>query len=258
MLFVNTRPQDRAQALTLALSEQNIEVVELPLLELKAIEFSAKLAALYQQLLSSEVIVVVSPTAVEIGMQYLQKSGLHLSQLAHIQWIAVGLKTAQVLAQYGICASIPDVETSEGMLQLPMLQQLTKGSQVAFWRGEGGRQFMMQQLQKQGMQILNMLLYHRQCPKISEQQIPLLAQKIQHAADVVVLISSEASWANWQMLWQHQLHSIKHAHYMVLGQRVAQLLQQDCEQLNLAPQITVLDTLQPATIVQTLRAQGNT
>ena len=60
------------------------------------------------------------------------------------------------------------------------------------------------------------------------------------------------------MLWQHQLHSIKHVHYMVLGQRVAQLLQQDCEQLNLAPQITVLDTLQPATIVQTLRAQGNT
>lgn len=73
MLFVNTRPQDRAQALTLALSEQNIEVVELALLELQAIEFNTELAALYQKLLTSEVIVVVSPTAVEIGMQYLQK-----------------------------------------------------------------------------------------------------------------------------------------------------------------------------------------
>ena len=45
---------------------------------------------LYQQLEQVQVIVVVSPTAVEIGMRYLQQAGITLEQLAHIQWIAVG------------------------------------------------------------------------------------------------------------------------------------------------------------------------
>ncbi len=50
-------------------------------------------------------------------------------------------RTAQALAQYGISAEVPKVETSEGMLQLPVLQTLNSGQCLAFWRGEGGRMF---------------------------------------------------------------------------------------------------------------------
>jgi len=72
MLFINTRPQDRASTLTEALVDAGYQVATLPLLELKAEPFSFELQQLYQQLEQTQVIVVVSPTAVEVGMQYLQ------------------------------------------------------------------------------------------------------------------------------------------------------------------------------------------
>ncbi|MFX4774272.1 uroporphyrinogen-III synthase, partial [Acinetobacter baumannii] len=76
---------------------------------------------LYQQLSGAQAIVVVSPTAVDVGMQYLKQSGLKLDDLKHIQWIAVGQATAHRLYEYGVEAHVPDVETSEGMLNLPIL-----------------------------------------------------------------------------------------------------------------------------------------
>lgn len=45
-------------------------------LELVAQPFSESLSQLYQQLTGAQAIVVVSPTAVDVGMQYLTQSGL--------------------------------------------------------------------------------------------------------------------------------------------------------------------------------------
>ena len=105
MLFINTRPSDRASSLTQALTETGYQVESLPLLELVAESFSEALQQLYQQLEQVQVIVVVSPTAVEIGMRYLQHAGITLERLAHIQWIAVGKTTAQALAKFNIIKS---------------------------------------------------------------------------------------------------------------------------------------------------------
>ena len=95
MLFINTRPEDRASTLTQALQEVGYQVEALPLLELVAEPFLESLQQLYQQLEQVQVIVVVSPTAVEVGMRYLQQAGISLDQLKHVQWIAVGQATAQ-------------------------------------------------------------------------------------------------------------------------------------------------------------------
>ena len=54
MLLLNTRPIERAQALTQILEHDQIDVIELPLLELKAMPYSAELATLYQQLLHAQ------------------------------------------------------------------------------------------------------------------------------------------------------------------------------------------------------------
>ena len=101
MLFINTRPIDRAASLTMALEQQAVEVYALPLLELLPRAWSHDLERLYQQLVYTQVIVVVSPSAVQFGMAHLLQSGLTVSDLRHIQWIAVGQKTAQALAEYG-------------------------------------------------------------------------------------------------------------------------------------------------------------
>jgi uroporphyrinogen-III synthase len=159
MIFINTRPASRADDLTKALNDAGYQVESLPLLELVPQPFSNELQQLYQQLSETQIIVVVSPTAVEIGIRYLQRAGLPLQQLKHIQWIAVGNATAQALAKFNIESHVPEVESSEGMLELPILQQQDHLKKIAFWRGLGGRQFMMQQLQQQGVSLLNFVLY---------------------------------------------------------------------------------------------------
>lgn len=174
MLFINTRPQDRASTLTEALVDAGYQVETLPLLELTAVPFSIELQQLYQQLEQTQVIVVVSPTAVEVGMRYLQQANIDLVQLTHIRWIAVGQATAQALAKFKIESLVPKVESSEGMLDLPILKQQDQLKQIAFWRGLGGRQFMMQQLQQQGVSVLNFVLYRRQCPELSVLKIPTI------------------------------------------------------------------------------------
>ncbi|MEB3754460.1 uroporphyrinogen-III synthase [Acinetobacter sp. MD2(2019)] len=254
MLLINTRPAHRAQALSAPLREFALEVLDLPLLELRPVAWNATLLRQYQQLLHAQIIVVVSPTAAEIGLAYLKQSGLSLAELAHVQWIAVGAATAEYLAQHQIHAHVPEVETSEGMLSLPILQQSTVQS-VAFWRGEGGRQFMMQQLQQQGIQLLNFVLYTRHCPDktavMFQQQLPYL----QHSKKkIYVCISSEASWLNWQALCQNAPELLKKCHYLALGERLYRLIL-TTQNLDGQAQVTAFARLAPDVIYRYLLEQ---
>ncbi|WP_273778235.1 uroporphyrinogen-III synthase [Acinetobacter sp. GSS19] len=251
MWFINTRPQDRADNLTAALTAEGIRVKSLPLLELSACVWTPALATLYAELPQADMVVVVSPTAVRIGMQYLQQAGISLQLLASVQWIAVGKATAQVLAEYGISSHVPEVETSEGMLSLPLFQQ-TSVNTIAFWRGEGGRQFMMQHLQQQGVRILNFVLYQRVCPKETlttwQEWLPILHQK---PAPVWMLVTSEASWLNWLSLIDRDELPWSDFHFLVLGPRLSDLLQQaDVPQ---PLHVLQLANLQPETILQQIK-----
>ena len=224
MLFINTRPTDRAEKLSHALRMAQHEVFDLPLLELRKRPYSDELAQLYQQLPTAQVIVTVSPTAVHLGMAGLKHAAISLTELKQRQWIAVGEATAQALAEYGIAAQVPVVETSEGMLQLPVLNGLARGTKIAFWRGEGGRLFMMDRLKQQGMQILNFILYERGCPTLAPDKLAQLSATLMQASAYMVLISSEASWLNWLNLMQNQQYLINKAHYLVLGERLYQVV----------------------------------
>ena len=258
MLFINTRPVDRAASLTMALEQQAVEVYPLPLLELLPRAWSHDLERLYQQLVYTQVIVVVSPSAVQFGMAHLLQSGLTVSDLQHIQWIAVGQKTAQALAEYGLGSVVPEVETSEGMLQLPVLQNLASDASIAFWRGEGGRQFMMDTLMQHGRLILNFVLYERRCPNETMQQQAELIQCLSEHNHYVALISSEASWLNWLALLDTNIQLLQQGHFLVLGERLAQILKQYQQQMHVPFKMSVLKDLKTATIVQLLQSeQGN-
>ena len=252
MLFINTRPVDRAQALTQCLSTAGFEVVNLPLLALTARPYSSELELLYSQLIDTQVIVVVSPTAVEIGMQYLEKAGLSLEQIRHIHWVAVGRKTAQVLNQYGIDSDIPEVETSEGMLSLPIFNTFTGLKKIAFWRGEGGRQFMMQQCQARQIQVLNFVLYERHCPEQTPQLFSDFLDQVDQPKPYWNCISSEASWRNWLALTQTHTSIVNDCHYLVLGERLYQLLQHDKNVTQKCFNITQVQDLEPNTILQSI------
>lgn len=219
MLFVNTRPLERASSLTQAL---NMPVLALPLLELVPCHGVYP----YEQLIDTQVIVVVSPTAAILGLQGLKANQISLKDLQHIQWIAVGQATAKVLDAVGMTAHIPLVETSEGMLDLPILKnQAIK--QIAFWRGKGGRQFMMHQLAQQGISILNFCLYERKLPQASECVFQNSLRQLEQEKNIIVCISSEASWLNWLSLCQKTPHLITKCLYLTLGDRLTKLIQKN-------------------------------
>lgn len=254
MLFINTRPTDRAQTLTQCLTQAGVAVVELPLLVLSARPFSPELQTLYQRLCDTDVIVVVSPTAVEIGMQYLQQSGLHLAQLEHIEWIAVGQTTAQALKKYQIESLVPAVETSEGMLGLSIFENRENLKKIAFWRGEGGRQFMMQHCQSRQIEVLNFVLYERHLPATTlEKYTAMLLILSDFSVPYVVCISSEASWLNWLDLNVSNLNLVQQCHYLVLGERLYQILQEHKRKAGMCFNISILDNLKASTVLQQIQ-----
>ena len=221
MQFINTRPKDRAEPLSSALKQYGHHVIHLPLLALSELPLTKALIEQYQQFLDADIVVVVSPIAARIGFKYYQQLNLPLEVLQRKIWIAVGQTTAKTLQDYQIESVVPDIETSEGMLSLPQLTS-HPSQKIAFWRGIGGRTLMMQQLDAQGCDIINMLLYTRQMPDSSE----LLAQyHLQHHD--IVLISSEASWVNWQQLLVNTNFECKDFYYIVLGDRVSERLIQE-------------------------------
>ncbi|MEB3766807.1 uroporphyrinogen-III synthase [Acinetobacter sp. MD2] len=254
MLFINTRPAERAHVLSNYVRDLGIHVLDLPLLELRPIDYSPILAQLYQQLVFSQVVVVVSPTAAEIGWAYLAKSGLTLAQVSHLTWIAVGAATAKFLAQKGIQAVVPTLENSEGMLSLPILQQLNM-QRVAFWRGEGGRQFMMDALQQRGIEILNFILYRRYLPENAPVIFKQQHDFFMHCMPkIYVCISSEASWRNWQQLCHNSRQLLCQCHYIVLGERLYHLIANAVEWQK-EGQIVALAKLTPENVGQYLLAQ---
>ena len=259
MLFINTRPAGRAQQLTSALQAEGLTVLELPLLALDAMPWSESLATLFAQINEVQVIVVVSPAAVEFGMQALAQAGGKPEDLHNIQWIAVGQATAQALLQYGFESQVPEVETSEGMLRLPVLQRLGRTARIAFWRGEGGRQFMMDTLATQGIQVLNFVLYRRYCPTSTEQSLQENLVFIREASLCILLVSSEASWRNWLRLAQHYSLGQISIYCFVLAERVTHLVEQSCHEHQLGYQVIQLEDLKQDTILKQLHAvQGNT
>ena len=256
MLFVNTRPVERAAALTAAVRAEGIAVVELPLLALEALPLTMSLKQQLEGMPQVKVIVVVSPIAVEIGMRYLNQLNIPLSELAHIQWIAVGQTTADCLARYGFSSHVPKVETSEGMLTLPILQQLDHGEKIAFWRGEGGRQFMMQHLADLGYCIENTLLYERKCPKSARIQLENHLNLFALHQLRIVLITSEASWLNWLSLCDAYPDLILNSDYWVLGQRVADIIMQYQQQHEMMQtSVDVLDYLKTELLVEKLQVK---
>lgn len=256
MLFINTRPLDRGRALTQRLLEAGYNVIDMPLLVLKPHPFDIQLHDLFQRLNQVQVIVVVSPTAVDVGMQYLKEAKIDIAQLAQVQWVAVGQSTAQRLLTYGISSHQPEVETSEGMLSLPLFKKKNNLEKVAFWRGEGGRQFMMQQCVAQQIEVLNFVLYERECPNSTRRNIGEIRQKIQqYDPPHWVCISSEASWKNWLQLFQDQPDIIQSCRYLVLGERLYRLLNDDKYHLKLNFEFTQVNRLNPQTILQAIGRQ---
>ncbi|WP_434352820.1 uroporphyrinogen-III synthase [Psychrobacter sp. HD31] len=238
--FINTRPQQRALPLSDALTNAGLTVVDLPLLEMIAIEPNKddkqKLQAIAQS--TYDVLVVVSPTAANLGMRSIKSNQVLSSQTV----VAVGDATAQALAANGVEAITPqslssthhpvtglnNLNNNEGMLKLPCIQQLSSGSRVMVWRGQGGRRLLIDSLQERGVLVDVIELYKRQLPEQTFLAYKNWAAKKRAVEDSpIVLISSNEAFNNWHLVVACNRHyQLNDFIYLVLGSRLANIVQQ--------------------------------
>jgi uroporphyrinogen-III synthase len=188
-------------------------------------------------------IIFVSANAVRVGMARIKQHWLELP--AQLNSYCVGAASAQLLQSYGVSAAYPaEAMTSEGLLALPGLAS-SAGQRVLIVKGEGGREYLQQQLQAQGALVTILPVYRRQPHQYSDAQ---LQQLLRRPRPLAMLVNSGESLHNMvSLLRRCGATGEFDAVLVVPGQRVAALAREmgftDVEVARNATDVAMLDAL---------------
>jgi len=189
--IVITRPAHQASSICWQLRQAGAKVLPFPLLAITEPDNILHTQAQLANLAQYHYVIFTSPNAVDCALQ--QLNGVLPSK---VLVAAVGQKTAQCLAKWGVSVSVvPEtLFNSEALLATSELR-CVKGQSIAIIRGEGGRTLLGDTLQQRGAQVDYISVYRRVCP-VNDIE-PLLQDNNQ--IDWVVLTSVE-SLKNWLRL----------------------------------------------------------
>ncbi len=167
--IVVTRPAIQARQLVDSINRLGGVALALPLIEIQSIELAAAEKQKIIDLDQYDAIIVVSPNAARIGLQWIDQCWPQLP--AHIHWYTVGAATASALSESEITAEVPDQGfDSEALLALPGLQQIT-GQRILILKGTGGRTLLREQLSARGANVEMLDLYQRNTVQYRSDQV---------------------------------------------------------------------------------------
>ncbi|MBN2647830.1 MAG: uroporphyrinogen-III synthase [Thiotrichales bacterium] len=180
LTLLNTRPEQQAQALTVALQAQGCEVLACPTL---TIEWQ-KLVPPLPDLTDFDWIIFTSVNAVQ---GWVQQGGLLQMPTKRTQVLAIGRATAQAGEALGwpIRTLSAQQFDSESLLTHPAMQVLT-GQKILLVKGEGGRTLLAETLTQRGAQLVLALVYRRQTKAFCHASW----DAFQRASHPVLLVSS--------------------------------------------------------------------
>jgi uroporphyrinogen-III synthase len=150
MHIIVTRPQPQANQLCKLIKAHNQIPLYLPLIKINPLQLNNKIT-----LNSFDYIIFISQNAVKYGIDYYH-------QTKRIKTIVIGKKTLKTLADFNIQADIqaPAPYTSEALLSLIPLQQI-KNQQFLIIKGEGGREYLKENLLARGAKVQTVDVYQR-------------------------------------------------------------------------------------------------
>lgn len=184
---VITRPAGTASALARQVRARGGRPLLLPGLALHGVEDVDAARAALLAALQGEVVLFSSPAAVRFAAALAD-----LGTAAQV--LAVGRGTARALRRHGLDALAPERQDSEGVLGLPVLQQV-RGRRVALVGASGGRGLLREQLQLRGAQLREVHVYRRLPARLDHRHLDALAQL---STDACVLWSSAEALGNLQ------------------------------------------------------------
>lgn len=223
MAVLITRPDERGKQLVAMLNQSGIVALHLPLFTLEAGDELVQLPAQLNQLNSGDYVLAVSKSAVDFAAETLKATGFHWREDLH--FFTVGRGTAQHFA----CQSERNIryplesETSEGLLQLPEMQDL-QGKQILILRGNGGRAFFREQAESRGAQVSLLECYRRE-PIVynNEEQISLCKRA---GVDTIVATSLEILQALMDFVPQNEQDWLKSCRLITVSPRIARAAKQ--------------------------------
>ncbi|BCL76746.1 hypothetical protein JHS3_24820 [Jeongeupia sp. HS-3] len=181
-----TRPQAQAGTLTALIEAQGGVAIRQPLLEIIPPADPAPFEAALATLASFDLVVFVSPTALDLSF-----AKLGAPWPARIPVAVVGPGSAARARQLGASTVIspPAQHDSEGLLQEAEMQALA-GRRVLLVRGEGGRNTLPDALMARGAALTIVSAYRRAPPALS---LAELTRMLAAGIDATVISSAEAA-----------------------------------------------------------------
>jgi uroporphyrinogen-III synthase len=239
-----TRPKQPGAKLARLIAHYGGQPVMLPLVDIVPCWQQATNQALISQLTSYRWVIAVSAYAAQYGALAIKQHWPSLP--AGIGWLAVGAKTAKVLATLGVTVDYPQQQSSEGLLTLPQLQQVSQQA-LLILRGQGGRELLAQELKARGARVDYAELYGRRKVNYSpdyladqlvpRQRVISLATSCLNLDYLDQLIAPLAE--RWQQLRQQPLLVVSDR----IGKRASALGWQDIRLVAGADDQTILDGL---------------
>jgi len=176
-----TRPAHQAEHLCTLIEADGGQAVRLPVIDIVPVADKTPLLTCRQQLSQFHWAIFTSVNAVEHALPDLLAPGA-LPQSLRIA--AVGQRTAQQIANWGLTACCPPPPfNSEVLLALPELQAVA-GHKIALFRGQGGHDVLKTTLSQRGAHVEIIEVYRRVQPPAPAWQLPTI--------DVITLTSVEA------------------------------------------------------------------
>lgn len=159
-----TRPAHQADGLCRRIEAEGGNVMRFPVIAIREPADPGRVAAVVDRLAEFQVAVFVSQNAVDWGMRLIQDRE---QSSTHLKIITIGPGTAAALHRYGVTNAVFPTEraNSEALLTLPELAPgAVNGQRILIFRGEGGRDFLGQELSVRGALVDYAEVYRRVRP----------------------------------------------------------------------------------------------
>ncbi len=181
-----TRARNQAAALTEPLNKLGAETIIVPTIEIVPPLSFAELDQAIDALDCSDFLVLTSVNAVNAFFNRLRTKAVATTALAQLQLIAVGPKTAEAIAAYGIEADlIPAQYRAEGIVAL--LKNRVAGKRVLYPKAALARDLIPMELSDAGAEVVAPVAYASAPPTEAKAQ---LSQALNDGLDLLTFTAS--------------------------------------------------------------------
>ncbi|MBC7803500.1 MAG: uroporphyrinogen-III synthase, partial [Candidatus Parcubacteria bacterium] len=161
-----TRPAGQADGLSARIREAGGEALEVPTLEIGALDDLGLFHAVADRLESFDWAIFVSRNAVRRGLALLAERRAGRPWPARLRVAAIGSGSSEELTSHGMADVIAPAgrADSEALLALPEFDDIA-GRRIAIFRGEGGRRLLGDALAARGATVEHAPCYRRSAPE---------------------------------------------------------------------------------------------